>query len=163
MTNLVTGLILLAFSILYWLGADAIPKSSLSGGVGADGLPKLLAIALGLLALVLVLQSAAGLRRSTPSPTTAEIAEREPGPKPHFLALAILGIGILYAVILPYAGYLIAAAALLLAMALFYGRRLSAPVIAFAVVGAIVFHLLFVTILDVDMPEGPIEALFSQG
>jgi hypothetical protein len=160
MTNLVTGLILLAFSILYWLGADAIPKSSLSGGVGADGLPKLLAIALGLLALVLVLQSAAGLRRSTP---TTEMAEREPGPKPHLLALAILGIGILYAVILPYAGYLVAAAALLLAMALFYGRRLSAPVIAFAIVGAIGFHLLFVTILDVDMPEGPIEALFSQG
>ena len=56
-SDAVVGLILFVFAGYYWLEANELPRSALSGAVGADGLPKALAFALGTLSFLLVIQA----------------------------------------------------------------------------------------------------------
>lgn len=55
---------LFVLAVAYWLAADAIPASRLAGQVGADGLPKLLGLALGVLSLLLAGQTLFEMRRA---------------------------------------------------------------------------------------------------
>src|SRR5262245_54065198 len=116
MTNILSGLVLLVFSAVFWLGADAIPKSPLSGSLGADGLPKFLCVTLAVLSVGLILQSWLLMRRSVPvvEPVAAADEEEEP-PRRHMRAFGILAIGFGFAAIFEYAGYFASVAVLLVA------------------------------------------------
>lgn len=155
--RIVTGLALMVLSGLYWLQADAIPQSPMSGSVGADGLPKLLALVLCGLSLIFVVQSIL-VRQPLAAPGIPEDDQDEDDAaftrRGHVLAAALLAITIVYAVILPYAGYTVAMGFLLLAVGVFYNHRMSAGIAIFAILGAVVFHLIFITLLGVRMPEG---------
>lgn len=48
------GLVTLGFAVLYWFEAAKIRISPLDGPVGAAGLPKVLAYALGVLSVLLI-------------------------------------------------------------------------------------------------------------
>ncbi|MGE0119719.1 MAG: tripartite tricarboxylate transporter TctB family protein [Dongiaceae bacterium] len=157
--SVIAGVVLAGFAVAYWFGADAIPKSTLSGNVGADGLPKLLAVTLGILSVIMILQAWAKLRRPSALTTTAEDPGRPgeslaAGFRRQAVAAGILAIGLGYLAILPYAGYLVSVALLLVAMAWYHGSRSWRGVLPFAVVGAVVFYLIFVVLLDVSMPAG---------
>jgi putative tricarboxylic transport membrane protein len=154
--NLVIAVLLLVFAVVFWFAADAIPKSRLGGTVGADGLPKLLAVALGVLSLVLIVQTLFFGRARVvaadgdPSRERGEsVAWRE-----HLRAFGMIVIGIGYLVIVPYAGYLVAVALLLLIVALYNGKRPSPGLFLFMAAGAVGFYVLFVLILDVPLPAG---------
>ena len=154
--NLVIAVLLLVFAVVVWFAADAIPKSRLGGTVGADGLPKLLAVALGVLSLVLIVQTLSfGRARvvvadGNPSRERGEsVAWRE-----HLRAFGMIVVGIGYLVIVPYAGYLVAVALLLLIVALYNGKRPSPGLFLFMAAGAVGFYVLFVLILDVPLPAG---------
>lgn len=160
MTNILSGLVLLVFSAVFWLGADAIPKSPLSGSVGADGLPKLLAVTLAVLSVGLILQSWLLMRRSTAAGKPVAVGgEGEEPPRRHMRAFGILAIGFGFAAIFEYAGYFASVAVLLIAVAIFYGVRSSRKLLVYGLAGAAVFYLIFVKLLGVVMPTGEIPGL----
>jgi hypothetical protein len=151
--NLITGTFLLIFSVVFWFGADAIPKSSLSGSVGADGLPKMLAVALGVLSAGLIVQTLLMMRTALVAASPNREAKSEQ------LSLYLRGfgmivIGIGYLVLVPYLGYMLTIALLLLTAAVYNGKRPSIGLLLFAVLGSVVFYLLFVQVLDVPLPAG---------
>jgi preprotein translocase subunit SecG len=167
-SSVIAGVALLVLSGAYWMGSNMIAQSSMSGSVGADGLPKLLAIVLAVLSVILIVQSLVMRRLAAASQEVAkEVAVEEGGEvdeftrRGHVLAVILLAITIVYSLILPYAGYAVSIGFLLLAVALFYGRRPSVGLFAFVAIGAGCFHLIFVTLLGVRMPVGIWPSLFQ--
>lgn len=150
--DLMVGVVLIALAILYWLGADHIPKSILEGGIGADALPKMLGVALGALALILVLQSALAVR-ATKAGDAAD-APRTGGWLSHKYALGMLCIGIGYVVLVEFVGYVCAIAYLLAAVTLLAGGASRKILIGFSLLGAIFFWALFVYALEIRQPKG---------
>jgi putative tricarboxylic transport membrane protein len=151
--NLITAILLIAFAIVFWFAADAIPKSRLGGTVGADGLPKLLAVALGVLSVGLIVQTLLTARTAEPVLPARPERKREDRIA-HLRALGMIVIGAGYLAVVPYLGYLPSVALLLAVVALYNGKRPSLDLAAFAIVGAVVFYLLFVQLLDVPLPAG---------
>lgn len=151
--NLVTGILLLVFSVIFWLGADAIPKSRLGGSVGADGLPKMLAIALGVLSIgyiahtLLTARMAGPIIRRQHESNTVDYTR-------HLMAVGMIVIGAVYVAIIPYLGYTPSIALMLLSVAVYNGKRPSRGLFLFVGLGAVGFYVLFVRILDVPLPAG---------
>lgn len=159
------GLVLFAFSILYWLEADTIRISPLDGPVNASGMPKMLAYALGGLALVLVVRSlslhlmARSIARTAgPAvPTQSDDVREDNGHGPmwrHMRAIGMIAIGIGYLLVVPYLGYALSIMGLVTGVALYNGARLDMKTAAVAVGGGIFFYLLFVLFLDIPLPPG---------
>lgn len=128
-----------ALAAAYWAAADALPASFLSDEVGADGVPKALAVLLAALSLLI------GVR-----------ALQRPGEAPprrnHLRALGIAAIGFAYVAIVPYAGYLVSVALLAAAAALQYGAPRRADVAVFALGTAALLWAVFRVILAIRLP-----------
>src|SRR4051812_41875085 len=73
--DLLSGLVVLLISGLYYLGTGSIADSTLSDEVGAAGLPIVLSVALAGLGILLVLRSLAAERRA--DPTTKDVDDRD--------------------------------------------------------------------------------------
>ena len=147
MRDLVTGALGLVLAAVYYLAADALPVSLLSDAVGAAGVPKALAIGLGLLSAMLILRAVAARPTFRGTGSAAD-------PWPHLQALGVVGLGAAYAALAPYLGYPVAVAALIGVTALYFGMRPSPRLVLVALAGAALFWGLFVKILGVAMPEG---------
>ena len=151
------GLVVLGFAVLYWIGADGIRISPLDGPVTAAGLPKSLAYALGILAVLLILRSLAIKRMMAGKPAAAEPPAESEGPsawRRHLRAIGMLGIGVVYLLAVPYLGYTLSIIALLLAVALYIGARPGPKTLAIAGLGGAFFYLLFVQFLHIPLPPG---------
>lgn len=135
----------LAAAAAYWLAADLLPVSLLSDEVGADGVPKALAVALGLLSLGVLARGLA--RRSVAAGEGA-------GPGPHLWAAAALGLAALYALAAPWLGYVLALGLLIAATAILFGMRPHPRMALVAAGGAIFFWGLFAKFLGISMPAG---------
>jgi hypothetical protein len=148
------GAVALGFAALYWHEAGKIRISPLDGPVGAPGLPKALAWALGALALVLVLrglyQRFAGAAAAA-EPETRPLAERL---RPHLRAAGILALGVGYLLLVPYFGYALCIMGLIFAVELYSGAEFGLRSVAVAVLGGVFFHLLFVELLGIPLPRG---------
>lgn len=155
--------VLFVISIAYWLGADAIRVSSLAGQVGADGLPKLLGLALGGLSVLLALQTWVQKRRLKASPLVADGGEDDVlgDWRSHLRALGLIAIGVVYVIVLPWLGYAVSAAVMLAVVAAYAGLRSWISLAAFAFGGAVVFYLIFVQLLSIPLPAGFWPALFN--
>ena len=156
--TVVVSLALFVLAIAYWFMADAIPASRLAGKVGADGLPKLLGVALGGLSLLLAAQTLLEMRRdrATAAPV-AKAAQEEKSEKPkggHLRALGLVGIGVVYLLLLPHLGYLVSSMLLLGAVSIYAGLKPSLKALMFAVIGGIAFYLIFVKLLQIPLPAG---------
>jgi putative tricarboxylic transport membrane protein len=154
---LAISVVLIVFALVYWLGADAIPVSRLGGAVGADGLPKLLAVVLGLLSAGLAVQTLAELRkrRLTGASSGAIEVGKEAGDfHAHARAFGIVFIGIGFLIALPVLGYTVSVGLLLIVVAAYTGRAISLATIAFGVLGAAFFYVMFVRLLQVPLPAG---------
>lgn len=152
-----TGLVLLALSILYWTQADALPRSALGGSVGSDGLPKLLGGALAVMSCLLIVQSILASHEKRQQ-------ERDdlPSRDEVLRALGFWIIAAAFVLALPWLGYPAAVAAVLLLIGMYYGRRPSLRLLAFAVIGAAIFYLLFHTLLGMPVPQGIWMELFAR-
>ncbi|MYZ48632.1 tripartite tricarboxylate transporter TctB family protein [Propylenella binzhouense] len=146
------GLVILAGAALYWTAAGRIPISFLDGVVTASTMPRTLALVLGMLALALMGQSVAARLRNSPA-APAEDGER-PTWRQHGRALGMLAIGIGFLAALPVLGYALSVGLLLAVAAFFNGRQRPLPLLAFGLLGAILFYALFVLVLRVPMPGG---------
>ena len=166
----VIGLFLIGFAIVVWLGAEGLPKSPLGGQIGADGFPKLLAGSLGVLALLLIIQTLLGRSGSAsrePSvPVEASASPQDHATAPsarqqHIRAAGMLAIGIVYVAVLETLGFVLSTLLMLLAVALYNGRRATLGLAAVAVAGATLLYLLFVRVLGVPLPPGFWSSLVS--
>jgi hypothetical protein len=147
------GAVGLALAALYYRAADELPTSLLSDTVGADGVPKALAVALALVS-TLVLIRALALR-------PAAGARDEATPFEHLRAFGIVALGAAYAAAAPLLGYLPTIAALIAATAIYFGLRPSARLILIAALGAVFLWGIFAKILGVAMPAGAWSSLFA--
>jgi putative tricarboxylic transport membrane protein len=139
--DLVCAALGLALAGAYYAAADALPTSMLADGVGAGGIPKLLAVALALLSLLL------GARSLLPSSRAAVAG-------PHLRALGIAGLGFVYVAAAPHLGYPLALALLVAAATLYYGERLRPTVLVYAIGCAALLWLVFAQLLGIAMPAG---------
>ena len=143
----VFGGLALALAAIYWYAADDIQRSFLADAVGADGVPKLLAIALALLGGLVVIREIATRR------ARAATVVQKPG-RPHRRALGLLCLAILYVAAMPFFGYLVATAALIAGVALYAGEALDRRLVITAVAGSLVLWLVFDHLLAVSLPPG---------
>jgi hypothetical protein len=154
------GVVVLGFAVLYWVGADGIRISPLDGPVGAAGLPKALAYALGGLAVLLLVRSLAikwGAATQAEAPKQGDAAEvpHEPSTRQqHLRALGMLVLGLGYLLLIPYLGYTLSVIGLLLAVALYIGAKPGLKTLAVAGIGGVLFYLLFVRFLHIPLPAG---------
>jgi hypothetical protein len=133
----------LALAGAYYAAADALPASLLADGVGAGGIPKLLAVALVLLSLLL------GARSLLLRAGTTEGARG-----PHLRALGVAGLALAYVAAAPWLGYPLALALLVAAATLYYGARPRPGVFLYAIGCAALLWLVFAKLLGVAMPPG---------
>ncbi len=68
----------------------------------------------------------------------------------------MLAIGVAYVVVVPWLGYMLSLAALIMATTYYQGGALNRQVVVVAMSGAIVFWLLFVMLLGIPQPAGTV-------
>ena len=158
------GLVMLLVAVVYWLEADKIKISPLDGPIGASGLPKSLAYALGALAIILIARSAFEALVSKKT-VPEEIDEQSLGEtlRPHLRAIGMLAIGVGYLLLVSWFGYIITIAALMLAVSLYIGAAFTLRTVAIAAIGGVVYYLLFVQFLGIPLPAGQIPELLGLG
>lgn len=148
----IAGLVLLAFSATYYAFADQIPRSQLSDEVGAASFPKLLAISLALLSVLLV---AGGLFGKRPKVSDEERKEQAAKDLSGFVrAAGTLALGIGFLLIINWAGYAVSVALLLAMMLLYNHMTLGWRTVLFATAGGGFFWLLFGVAFDSNLPAG---------
>lgn len=129
----------LALAGAYWAAANALPESLLSDAVGADGVPKGLAVLLGIFSALI------GLRAFAPK----EPAEKQS----HLRALGIAALGFAYVAAASLIGYLVSITLLAGAAALYYGAPRRYGVALFALGTAALLWALFAGLLGIPMPR----------
>lgn len=129
----------LALAVVYWAAADALPVSLLADEVGADGVPKGLAVLLAVFSLGIAVKAVLKPRDGNP-------------PEKHLKALGIAALGFAYVAIAPLIGYVIAITLLAGSAALYYGARRPAGVALFALGSAAVLWLVFGALLGIPLP-----------
>jgi putative tricarboxylic transport membrane protein len=142
----ISGALLLLLAAGYWRLSSAIPESSLSDEVGADGLPRVLAAALAVVALLLIGKALLGRQ---PAPAAAA-PEGEHAGLPRALGFVAIGIG--YMLVAPLVGFAVGVAALIVAVALYEGERPSPKLLAVAAAGGVGFWAVFVRLLGTEQP-----------
>lgn len=146
--DILSGGVLLAVAGFYYLETRQIAHSSLEDGVGADGLPVVLAILLAGLAVLLILRT---FILASPSGGAAAASGEYHAKLPRALGLLAIAGG--YAVVAPIVGYVPALVLLIAAVALYEGARPSWRLAVIAVLGAGGFWLFFVWLLGVEQPS----------
>lgn len=146
-SDLWVGLIALVFAGIYYYLASAIPRSLLSDAVGADGLPKVYALALGLLAILLMVRS-----RTAPAGPDADADVKDLGQ--HLRALGLLALGVGYLLLINVAGYLFTIFLLIAAVALYCGAKLDLKLLSVSAGGGAGFWLIFVKMFNIPLPPG---------
>jgi putative tricarboxylic transport membrane protein len=153
----IAGFLLLLLAAGYWWLTFAIPSSSLSDEVGADGLPKVLAIALALIACLLM---GKGLIAKPVVAPQKEKDEEEHAPLTR--AFGFLAIGVGYMVLAPLIGFAGGIAALIIAVAIYERERFSVKLLGVAVGAGIGFWLIFVWFLGTEQPFSALLALLTK-
>jgi hypothetical protein len=138
--------------------ASELPTSLIDTTISSSAMPKLLAISCGLLSSVLIVQGLLARRAAHPAQTAPATKEASLN---HWRTAGLFLILVGYVALLPYAGYALSIAVLLFVVAWYRGGTFSLHTLAFAVVGAAVFYVLFVVLLNVRMPAGTWPAFLS--
>ena len=141
----------LALSAGYYWMAAAIPSSQLADSIGPQGLPKAYAILLAVFSLIVIGRSLARRRDAR----TETVAGRPRTPRSPLSRVAgMLGIGVVYILVVPWLGYVLSIAGLLLATTYYQGGAVNRHVAVVAASGAIFFWLLFVVLMRIPQPPG---------
>lgn len=147
----------LGVATAYYIGATHIPDSGLliGNGVGADSLPRMLAISMGILGTILLLKSGYQLftegffEKEKPTPEERKAAFRQ-----HYRAAGMLGLGVLYLFSFETIGWAPAIFFLAIATAVYNGSGLSWKVVGFAASVTVSLYILFHLLLSIPMPVG---------
>lgn len=143
------GLAAVAVALGYHQVAVRIPQSLLSDAVGADGVPRVLGWAMGILGVLLCLRSLGRAPAATgEEPTLAQKLQ------PHVRALGLLAILVAYVLLAPWLGYGLATGLLVAASAAYAGAAPGRHLLLVAVVAGAGFWVLFVHVFGIAMPPG---------
>lgn len=152
---------MLVLAVLYWLEADTIPISPLDGEVNAAAMPKMLAVALAFLSVLLGIQAMVQFVRArneghgqAANASSASAKDKAAGWREHARALGLIALGSAFIALLPVLGYLISVALLIASVALYMGQRKSWQLLAVTLGVALCFQLLFVQVLHIQLPSG---------
>jgi len=143
------GVLTVVFAVSYTLAARSIEDSLLADAVGASGVPQGVGIAMAAAGL--------GVFASSWTRVTATgdgAAEDLPGAGAIARTVALIGLLVAYAAMLPWIGYVPAIFVLLLASGLLAGAPAGLALFASAGVGAPTLWLIFDRLLQVRMPLG---------
>jgi putative tricarboxylic transport membrane protein len=157
--DVVFGSAAFVVAVTYYLLAATIPASLLADAIGPQGMPKTYAVLLAGLSLILIARSVRLQvnhdTRLQPDPAAAAVA-REPaiGRNALWRVAGLLAIGVAYVVVVPWLGYMLSLAALIMATTYYQGGALNRQVVIVALSGAVVFWLLFVVLLGIPQPAG---------
>ena len=124
--------------------------SRLEGIVGAQAVPKSLAVGLAILSALLIGQDLWRARRAA----ARGRGSRGERAYAHLRAAGMLLIGIGYLAVVGTIGYVPAVALLVVAAARYLGQTLSARLVVLAVGLALFYDLLFVRLLGIPLPPG---------
>lgn len=142
--DLVGGTGLLLFAVLYFERSFAVHTGLASDRLGPTFFPRVLATILALLAAVLIVRALSG--RSDPTPLPPVRAAR---------LFAVVALTLVWALLLPRAGFLIATPPLLGAVMWTLGLRHWRGLIGVSLGMTLVLYLMFVRALRVLLPMGP--------
>lgn len=143
----------LLLAVVYYLLADAIPVSLLSDAVGPGGLPKVYAVVLGGLALILMARALARRIAARAGTVREDAIVRVPRIQLYRVG-GMLAIGVAYVLLAEWLGYVLTLAALIATTAYYQGGALTRQLGVVAVLGAIFFWVLFVAVLRIPQPPG---------
>ncbi len=146
--DLVAAGILVLIAGAYYFAALRIPSSALDDGVGPHGFPLALTVALLVFAAAIAVRAVVTVPPTRGADEAAEVEARWPR------ALGLLALGALYIPAAIVLGYPLALFLLLVAVALYEGKRFSWRMAAVAGGGAAFFYVLFELVLGVRQPEG---------
>ena len=150
--DLLFGITTLVVAAVYYGLAVGIPQSDLADPVGPQGLPRVYALLLAALSLILIARS---LRRSSSSAGSSNPESRIPNPGAGIArVIGMLLIGVAYIIVLPWLGYLLSVAALITATIYFQGGVINGRSILVALSGAVCLWLLFIWLLRIQYPAG---------
>jgi putative tricarboxylic transport membrane protein len=150
--DLLFGIATLVVAAVYYGLAVTIPQSDLADPVGPQGLPRVYALLLATLSLILIARS---LRRSASRRESSNPESRIPSPGAGIpRVIGMLLIGIAYIIVLPWLGYLVSVAALITATIYFQGGVINGRSILVAFSGAVCLWLLFIWLLRIQYPAG---------
>jgi putative tricarboxylic transport membrane protein len=152
--DLTCGILMLALAIAYYTVAAAIPHSTLADAVGPDGLPISYAIALGVLSILLIVNTLLGRGGGIHALIGASKATTKSDLYAFGRAAGMLCMGAGYVALLPWLGYIVSLGLMILAIVCYLEGRLSRWAIPIAAAGGIAFWLIFVEILQVPEPAG---------
>lgn len=158
--DFVFGSVCLALAAGYYLMAAAIPDSALADSVGPQGLPKTYAVVLGALSLILIAGSSPWKRSDHKRRHRSAPPNSFPLPPAIFRTAGMLVIGVLYLVLVPWAGYVLSLTGLIAATTYYQGGGLNARVALVSLSGALFFWGLFVAVLGIPHPPGIWPSLF---
>ena len=158
--DLIFGSATLALAAGYYALTITIPQSQLADPIGPQGLPKIYALILAALSIVLIARSLKRPANAEPGTTSPE--SRIPNPEPRIpdprspipRVIGMLLIGIAYIVVLPWLGYLLSVAALIVATTYFQGGSINRRSVLVAISGAVCFWILFIWLLRIQYPAG---------
>ena len=156
------GLVILLGAALYWFGAASIPISALDGEINAAAVPRMLALALAVLAVMLMAKALIDARNLAVTAAENEVSEHEerlPALSENMRALGLILIGGVYLLLLPYLGYFLCVALLVVAVARYMGEPFAARLALTSLGLALAFQLIFVQFLRIQLPIGK---LFEQ-
>jgi putative tricarboxylic transport membrane protein len=157
----IAGLLLLALAGgYYWLTRD-IPSSSLSDEVGADGLPKVLAAVLAVVAVLIAGKGFLAARKLVAAPVANDDEADEHAALPRALGFVLIGIG--YMAIAPLVGFAPGIAMLIVAVAVYEREALSLKLVGVAAAGGLGYWLVFVRFLGTEQPAAALLALLTKG
>jgi hypothetical protein len=140
----VFGTVTLAVAAIYYLLAVTIPRSDLADPIGPQGLPRMYALALAALSMLLIARS---LRRPNREPRHAEPASHRLG-----RVAGMLLIGVAYILVVPYLGYLLSVALLIATTIYFQGGTINSRSLLVSMTVAALFWVLFVWLLRIQYP-----------
>jgi hypothetical protein len=152
--DLACGVLMLALAIAYYSVAAAIPQSTLADAVGPQGLPLNYAIALGILSILLIINTLLGRGGGIQAVVGAAKSAEKSDLYAALRAIGMLAIGVVYVAVLPWLGYIVSIALLLLAIICYMEGRLNRWAIPIAACGGVAFWIIFVEILQVPQPAG---------
>ena len=109
-------------------------------------------------AIILIVKSIIGRLADRKLAVTTDVEDESQTLRPHLRAFGLLAIGVGYLLVLPWLGYTVTIAALLLAVSLYIGAAFTPRTALIAVIGGIFYYLLFVRFLGIPLPAGKILA-----
>jgi len=143
--NIIVGLVLAVFAVVYGALALQLPERNIEGTPGPGFFPGLIGAILLVLSLALVAQGAKAWRTGGRDGAPQGLDRR---------GMVMLGVFAAYILVLPAAGFMVASVPFAGAMMWLFGGRKPLLVVAGAIVLPLLLSLLFGEVFRIPLPHG---------